>query len=112
MAMMTVCVVNAGANPAEKCTQKKHLDVAQGMCQSHGVNYQSMACVCTESMPICLQSNLEQTKKPENCNPAAHEACVGSCASGVLAVTCAGASPTTCMTLDPAVKRKLAQLGL
>lgn len=113
MAVMMVCAVNAaGVSPVEKCTQAKHLSAAQGMCQTHGANDKSVACVCTESMPICLQSDLDQTKKPENCSPAAHEACVGSCATGVLAVKCAGTSPATCMSIDPAVKQKLAQLGL
>ncbi|CDH55544.1 predicted protein [Lichtheimia corymbifera JMRC:FSU:9682] len=110
MAVMMVCAVNAGVSPVEKCTQTKHLSAAQGLCQSHGVNDKSMACVCTEAMPICVQSDLDQTKKPENCSPALHEACVGSCASGVLAVKCAGTSASTCMSIDPAVKQKLAQL--
>ncbi|KAG2226426.1 hypothetical protein INT45_000594 [Circinella minor] len=92
----------------EPCSNKRQLLAATSMCTTHGKPDSNLACVCQESIPICVTTDMSSDKpKTSICNDILYEACINGCISSVVAIRCEGAESSRCLTMEGEIKKGL-----
>lgn len=92
----------------ESCPSAHQYGAAVGLCGVHGHKVDNMACVCQQSTPVCLTTDVNNKSKPQACDEQAHAACAQSCsAASLVAIRCDGPHVSKCVGLNPDYARHI-----
>lgn len=105
--MLACAVIAAGQVKLQDCSAKQQLDAAQSMCKTYGKDGSHIACVCQESMPVCVMANLENQEQAIVCDDKTFAACTKSCGSSIMALKCEGTESTKCISLDASARKAM-----